>query len=580
MKKICLSFLLLLAVATIVACSASQTSPDETVTTVPSGTEPLTDAVTDETMKNPIVSDDGTPITDTALHGWFDYGSVTYFRDYNKFSVKQRDSIALSMAKNEIEGFQYLLAANQNYDDLRVEVSTLSDGKGNSLSGTVYLAYNINIRKVEGNAKIGFCPEPILPLDDDFVGGTFDVIAGRSKTVYVKYVTDINTIPGVYTGRLEVKQGGRILLSGEVSVTVWDLYYDEETASKNGFGIGYWPEDTYMSGPPSAPATIAEGKYINSIMKPYCDFLLENRISVATLPLDGGLFDEHAADYLNNPRLSFLTTFTDQGFTPSNLTAMYEVASAHEGWLDKLVFGYFDEPHKEEHVQLVIQAAREQQPYFPTTNYMTCSLGDIPLGDKDLAERYAEFSTFHCFKDQLFLTPIRDTLMKLKEERGDTVLWYTCGGSLPNMINLQGGVDSTLKRVYSWQQYLYNVDGMLYYNTIRWQSLDIYEIWDPGYDDMKFKPVNGTSGPTCDGVLIYWHPVTKMPISGLGMEAVRDGIEDYQLLSMAEEVLGRETVLTYVTRITTSLTDFTDDADLVNQIKNELAEALMATTKP
>ena len=61
---------------------------------------------------------------------------------------------------------------------------------------------------------------------------------------------------------------------------------------------------------------------------------------------------------------------------------------------------------------------------------------------------------------------------------------------------------------------------------------------------------------------------------------MRDGIEDYQLLSMAEEVLGRETVLTYVTRITTSLTDFTDDADLVNQIKNELAEALMATTKP
>jgi hypothetical protein len=584
MKKLSLLLLtLLLMAAVVIACDNGNPEDGETTVGVTVGnTDAITDGdtteSTEEVNKSLIAYEDGTAIEDGDLHGWFDYGSVTYMR--NKFTVKRRDTIDLSMAKNEIEGFQYLLASNENYDDLILTVSTLTDGQGNTLSGTVYLAYNVNVRKVEGPGQLGYCPEPILPLDDSFVGGTFDVVAGRAKTLYVQYKTDANTVPGIYEGRLEVKNGDEVILSGDVSVTVWDLYYDEKTASMNGFGCGYWPGDGLTDGPASAPAMIVDGKFDNTWMKPYCDFMLENRISVAYIPLDGGLLNENAAEYMDNPRFSFATGFTDGAYDPENLTALYQVASAHEGWSDKLVFGYYDEPHKEEHVQLILNGVRNQQPYFPTTNYMTCSHADVSSGGKNLAERYAEFSTFHCFKDQLFDTPIGDTLLRLKAERGDTVLWYTCGGSLRDMINLQAGVNSTLKRLYSWQQYLYGIDGMLYWNIARWQSLGSKDIWDADYEDYRFKPLGSIFGPTGDGVLVYWHPETKMPVAGLGMEAVRDGIEDYQLLSMAEDVLGREAVLDYVKRLTTSKTEFTHSADELQAVKNELAAALMAAVNP
>jgi urease gamma subunit len=76
--------------------------------------------------------------------------------------------------------------------------------------------------------------------------------------------------------------------------------------------------------------------------------------------------------------------------------------------------------------------------------------------------------------------------------------------------------------------------------------------------------------------MIYWDPITKMPVGGLGLESARDGMEDFQLMRMAEKVLGKDAVMAYVHRITTSVTEFTSDAELLNQVKLELANALLA----
>jgi hypothetical protein len=50
-------------------------------------------------------------------------------------------------------------------------------------------------------------------------------------------------------------------------------------------------------------------------------------------------------------------------------------------------------------------------------------------------------------------------------------------------------------------------------------------------------------------------------------------------MKMAEEILGRETVLSYVKRVTGSCTSFTKDGALLAQVRSELAEALMAATE-
>jgi hypothetical protein len=45
---------------------------------------------------------------------------------------------------------------------------------------------------------------------------------------------------------------------------------------------------------------------------------------------------------------------------------------------------------------------------------------------------------------------------------------------------------------------------------------------------------------------------------------------------MADAVLGRDVVLPLVEKITTSPTSFTKDADLLEQVRIEIAEALLA----
>jgi hypothetical protein len=49
-------------------------------------------------------------------------------------------------------------------------------------------------------------------------------------------------------------------------------------------------------------------------------------------------------------------------------------------------------------------------------------------------------------------------------------------------------------------------------------------------------------------------------------------------MKMAEEVLGREAVLEYVRRITTDLYTFEKDAAILEQVKTELAQALLNAT--
>jgi hypothetical protein len=47
---------------------------------------------------------------------------------------------------------------------------------------------------------------------------------------------------------------------------------------------------------------------------------------------------------------------------------------------------------------------------------------------------------------------------------------------------------------------------------------------------------------------------------------------------MAENVLGKETVMNYTKRLTNSATAYTDDNALLEQVKNELATALEAAS--
>ncbi len=559
MKKLCVLLLfLLISVVLAVACQDGEGNTEDTTGTV------TTDAVTTDT----VTTDAETSALDESLCGWFEHGSVLTYRD--TFEPMERSSVTVEMAKNEKQGFQYILASGKDHGGLRCEVSTLTDGQGNTLEGEVHVAYYTGIRKSYANYRKGFVPTALMPQDDPYQKGVFDVKAGRSKTLYVQYVTDKNTVPGTYTGVLEIKQGDEVLLTGDVTVVVWDLYYEEKTALRTDFGYGFSPlvpdHPDYVPVPESA-LSIRPDNERNGI---YADYLIDNRLGISRLPYERSLLGEGVEKYLDNPRVSSICLVDTY-----KLEEQYAVA-VERGWVDKIHFMQFDEPHDSIHVSMILGGAKSIAEKFPTTMHSNPLLVWTYYNEdgKNIVDTLAEVTTLHCVKSSFYKGEIKDSLVRLKQERGDTVMWYTCGDQPANMIDLLPSVPGTVKEILFWQIYQNDVDGFLYWATTWWYEQD--DIWAEGYEDTKIKMPTPWTTPTGNGVLLYWHPETNMPVPTLSLAAVRDGIEDYQLMAMAEEVLGRETVLTYVERITTSPIQFITDADVLMQVRSELAAALLA----
>jgi hypothetical protein len=557
--------LVLLVLSVAVACDSGSETGDSTDAITTGG---VTEPETEKTPEADIVDEDGNTITDTDLHAWFAYGTNLTRRD--KFSVESNDSIAISMAKNEMEGFQLLLASTVGYEGLRCEVSDLSDGNGHTLTGEVNVTFNTIIKSAGKSAgHTGFTPTAFMSQDDSYVGGTFDIIAGRSKTLYILYKTDANTVPGTYTGRLEVKQGDDILFAGDISVTVWDIYYDEATEGIHMFGYGFSWDNWEKPAPDGAP----EMDYDLDMMEAYADALVNYRMTPYRLPVgEHGVLDERAAKYLDNPRVSLTVLWGGQ---QKDLSLQYYEAE-ERGWLDKISFLEYDEPHEEGHMDVIFRDVKDINRRFPTTKHFNALNVNLVKDGQNIIERLAPISTIHCIVQQAFEGDVVDSMLKLKEERGDTIMWYVCGSEPANMIDGLPCIPGTQKRILFWSQYLHNLDGFLYWQTCYWEGQD--NIWADDYESQRIRPVGANEPATGEGVYFYWHPETKMPVYTIGLDAMRDGIEDFQLLRMAEEVLGKEAVMNFVKEVVSSRIDFTKDDGVLMAVRNELAAALVAAT--
>ena len=536
-----------------------------------------------------------TAVTETpaALSGWFDYGSALYQRD--KFEQGTKQSIEIQMAKNEAEGFQYLLTSDKDVDGLRCDVAPLSDGQGHTLSGTVNVVWYLWINKSDAiHDSFVWQPAAMLPMDDEYQGGSFDVAANTCRTLYVNYKTDADTVPGTYTGKLTVSKDGRELLSGDVSVRVRDVYYDDKTECLTMIGLGYDKQNgdpNYPAGPESAPALgfqHDDGNVNMDLLLEYAWFLLDNRFCTTWLPFENDLLSENFDEvkrFINSPRFtgSNISSFIYEESANRRATLLdrtYRIAEEN-GWLDKLYFARFDEPHNEEQFQYIVENAKYVKNYFDTTNFLDAFNTNISADGKNIVERMSEYSTAYCPLINMFTGELKESLLRLKRERGDTLFWYTCGSGRSDgfySFNCLPCTPGTDKRLMFWSQYQEDVDGFLYWSATTWNFCE--NVWAEDYLDTDFKFPKSDSMATDDGVLIYWHPVTKKPVTTLGFEAMRDGVEDFQLFKTAEAALGREKILEIIGGIVTDVGHYASyesgSTELLNELRNSVFDLIEA----
>jgi len=497
----------------------------------------------------------------------------------------------IRLAKNEYESCQVYLYSDTDREGLTISITDFVSEYGDATM-EAQLHYsklidhaiftfvdpeNFTFDKVNATATGDYYPEVVLPLAD-----SFEIKAGTNEQFIITAKSTKDTPAGMYTATLSVRDAeGKEVKRATVYTYVWD------------FAL---PDSPYSASLFSVASNDGGNDY-----RDYYEYMLEMNISGYYLPYH--ITDPRADDYMNDPRVTAFiiaggvtgdngelgTDMYGGGMNCSNeeTVANYNKVADNPEWFKKGLFYYFDEPWGK-HLDRI----------GPTFEYVTNLLGTTnirhitPLAGNDgngndtcqkesidpvsLIEPYInvwcpQSPAFHPWSDggkwglRRFVQKYGefvDRAAKFKEE-GDEMWWYVCCSPEPPYANYFTYYQGVIIRDLSWQQFMSDVDGVLYYAT--------GQGWG-GITKHKFDIGNG------DGTLLF--PGEKFGFTGpqasWRLLQIRDGFDDFDMLRIAEELCGREAVMKVVNKVTDGMLRYTEDYSVLYGARDEIAKMILA----
>jgi hypothetical protein len=155
--------------------------------------------------------------------------------------------------------------------------------------------------------------------------------------------------------------------------------------------------------------------------------------------------------------------------------------------------------------------------------------------------------------------------------RGDDSWWYVCCVPRHPRANLMIHWAGAAHRVLFWQQKQRGINGFLYWSAIYWDPQFTRDPWT----NMRTYEFGGR-GAYGDGSLVY--PGDRVgingPVTSIRLELLRDGVEDFDYLTLFEKLRGKEAMQALIARATTDLNTYTTDPALLDALRMEMADAL------
>ena len=498
-------------------------------------------------------------------------------------SASGTDTYCMYLAKNELEACQLILTARETREGLSLEVSEFVHEDGSSVLAAE--VFEGTYFEVEGENVI----DPLPPLS-----GSFGVSKNKSKSFVIKTGTKPETKAGVYKATVNVKNAlGEVVKTADIFANVWNFELPEKTSCKTMMDLSWYNIYSYHE------LYSGDG---GILYQKYYDYLLENRVCSYNIPYNtnDGLFgNEEVLSYLKNPRV---TAFHALGWktdlNSSNVSAAYNYLSQKAEWLEKAYFYPVDEPLTTGMLDDVNRNGAILKENYPgykmiiPMHYTEDIAGDGTVDFFEYVKEYVNVWCPHNFfystwkdyvsnpKTYICMTPLIERKlgefperMKKEQEGGDEVWWYVTrvpnGPEATVLINCEG-VGS---RELFWLQKLFNIDGFLYYMSNEWAFKENNYGVDP-----KYELVNGSVKSYGNGVLVYCGKPYGIdgPVGCLRLEIVRDGIEDFEYLTMLKEKIGEEKVNLIIRSLATSLTDWNSDPETFTETRTAIGNMLSA----
>ncbi|MCZ7645373.1 MAG: DUF4091 domain-containing protein [Planctomycetota bacterium] len=430
--------------------------------------------------------------------------------------------IELDAARHELEGAQLLIFAHrQELKDVSIEVGALKgpgafDAANVSAHPVVYLK-NARARPWYEGRNEQALADPLLP------NRTFSVAQETVQPVYLRVYVPAETAPGAYEGEVRVRTGAfeaklplrlrvhaatlpkRLTLRTMCVAGKADLPY-QDLALQNRLGLGNIANGMSWT-KPNFPAK-GDGFDFSEV---------EKKLSYA---LDRGLNAFALASTPKPGKWGFPKEYSPEW--KAQMTKVLKVYGAwlkEKGWLEHAYYNNIDEPGKGNwpHVKEVYTLAKAANPEVRVFSCVN-TVGAV----EELKAHADVFDVYVQQSDQ--------QQANAWKARGKELWWAICiwPRERPNLFLHCPLVDA---RIVGWSAFKYGIDGFEYWDLTSWP---------------KDAPKDGSWARCADGVLVAdWkdekpavagdgylvYPGDEgRPINSLRFEALRDGLEDHELL--------------------------------------------------
>ena len=311
--------------------------------------------------------------------------------------------------------------------------------------------------------------------------------------------------------------------------------------------------------------------------------------------LGGGTFHEIDAPNL----LGFREDDPEYPVLMGSYGRQLEAHLRERGWLDRAFVYWFDEPSPDQYPFVMNGFAKLRRHAPGLTRMLTEQVEPGLIGGPNL---WCPISNEY-----------QHEAAETRRAQGEKFWWYVCTGPKAPYAGLFMDHAAPEMRIWVWQTWQRRISGLLVWQINYWTSSAAYPeknnpqnpyedpmSWTSGYSTPAGKRLPWGNG---DGRFIYppaaaasgnpSEPVLEGPVDSIRWEQLRDGIEDYEYLSILREQLTKakttlpagelstiSKLLEVPESITRSMTEFAADGAPIEARRRELGRAIEQIKTP
>ena len=463
-----------------------------------------------------------------------------------------------------------------------LEPGALVDADGRPFPGTVKWERVGYIRRRSDDSLHPNSPNPEgcwLP-DPLLTAGEMRLRAGGTQGAWLTVSANADARAGIYSGAVAVKVGGRTIASVPVSVRVCPFSQPATFGLQASFSVmdGFTrrrfpenprkailrcqelmldhrlaPDDISRTEPPSVDDV---ARWRERGMNRFCV------LNLVPKPDDP---DVDWVCYAGKDEV-----LSEDFFTSVTNTLTPYLAELGRRGLDRFAYIYGFDERGQDYYDGMETLWRRLKALYPNLPLMTTArmFEDIAAARAKGEEPppHTLITDWHC--------PVTDKwddgTAKFLAARGMDSWWYVaCDPRYPyaNFSNVE--YPPIEGRLLAWMTYLYGSKGLLFWHVNFWPRTSRIA------EDDTFSPdwsMNSSSGMYGDGILLY--PGTNEIHPSIRLAQIRDGVQDYEWLSLVEQAYGAEKAKRVCSVLVKSLTDFERDPALLNRVREAIVRAL------